>query len=113
MSPFNPHNHADQLRDIRRKVDQIRYSALSKEPSVDVPTACLGIVKTLRKMEDGFRLMPAPAPVVSVTPPPTGASVPVVTDPKPQERPTEAPQPKRKPGRPRKNPIPSEPGGVA
>lgn len=119
MNTVNLRHLAHELGQILEVVDRIRYthSGMTKcDAAMKTGPATMALVKRLRDLkaavlrsaveqESGQKAAPPEPPPVSVS-----APVPVAA----ASIPKELPMPKRKPGRPRKNPAPpAEAGGVA
>lgn len=120
MNINDPKTIAAEFRAIREQVDRLRYGLLTNPPTVNAGNACRLLIARLRKNEAMMIAAASTAPLytppivetVSIAAP--GPTVEIAfpsPEPSPIER--EAPPPKRKPGRPRKNPPPAEAGGVA
>lgn len=103
MNPRNFRLMASEMKALRESVDRIRYThAQAKcEAAMNVPHASKQIVDKLRLLETAFTKCAiedeATLPMAAL---------------EHREPIREAPQPKRKPGRPRKTVPPAEAGGV-
>lgn len=105
MNPRNLARMAEEMKALREQVDRIRYTHHGVQCAANMRTgeAALRLVNRLRFLEDAYRKAASEQPVVADV---------VVEAAKPI--PQDLPAPKRKPGRPRKNPVPpAEAEGIA
>lgn len=120
MNPNKPAEVAAYLKSVREQIDRIRYSQSGGRP-INIAQICLNLVNDLRKKEAictaavvQAEIQRDAAPVVRDLHQALDRAEASVMGSLPTPKPVEAPPPQRnKGGRPRKNPIPAEPGGLA